>query len=154
MKHSLLLIVLLFASFGLYGQTLSVNKTDNSNENYQVSDVNKIMFDDTNMIVKFNDGTSANIPIATIRSLIIDKSTGLKKTIYSSVYVYPNPASTFIQFKNLDESYQTVQVLSLDGRVLLQKSICSTDNIVDIHSLRKGIYLIKINGAAVKLIKE
>jgi hypothetical protein len=61
------------------------------------------------------------------------------------VSIYPNPASTFItvEVSNL-EANVLVEVLSIDGRVLLQRDQISASEKIDINMLSNGTYFIRL----------
>jgi len=72
--------------------------------------------------------------------------------------VYPNPASDRV-FINYNERQDIkIQIYNVIGGCLQQRELCSGTNEIDISSLMKGIYVIKLTGAnwtgQKKLIKE
>jgi len=62
---------------------------------------------------------------------------------WEQVSIYPNPTSEdFLNIKfNTDAK---VEVFSIFGKKLIQTTINSSDTSVDISSLSKGIYIVKI----------
>lgn len=69
----------------------------------------------------------------------------------------PNPASDVVYLAALD-GYRRVQVLDISGRVLLQQTIRSSNEQLDIRGLSKGIYTVQITGNServlLRLIKQ
>ncbi|WP_366185731.1 leucine-rich repeat protein [Flavobacterium ovatum] len=63
----------------------------------------------------------------------------------NSVSIYPNPVQNelFVSSKNIDKT--TVQVIDINGNVVIQKTLSSSVNSVDTSILVKGMYLIKLN---------
>lgn len=71
---------------------------------------------------------------------------GLDEHNNPKVHIYPNPTSDFIFIENIDP--QQVVIYSLEGKMI--KSAGNT-NIVDVRDLKKGMYLINIDGIVKKL---
>ena len=55
--------------------------------------------------------------------------------------VFPNPSSGIIYVKS---DFSNLQVISLDGKILVQKPISKTYEKLDLGSLAKGIYLVRV----------
>lgn len=81
----------------------------------------------------FNKFTSSNYSILNIDSLSIDK-----------ISIYPNPAENQIQLSNIEGFYVEVRIYNLLGKQVFYQSQISNESI-DISSLSKGIYLLKMN---------
>ena len=77
------------------------------------------------------------------------------------VSIYPNPVQQYINFTTLN-GYEimgkTVNVFNQSGILLLSKTMNSTNDKIDVSSLRQGIYVVKIgdnsNKKVLKLIKN
>jgi hypothetical protein len=62
--------------------------------------------------------------------------------------VYPNPASNkvFVDLQNFDSKYVTLEVVSMDGRVLQHHTIAANSvSEIDIQSLPSGMFMLKIS---------
>ncbi len=79
---------------------------------------------------------------------------GLNKDIQNSFSINPNPASTHIAISIIDPSVHNVSIFSIEGRELINQEINSLKVNIDISSLSRGVYIIKIdnNTFAQKLI--
>ncbi len=92
---------------------------------------------------------SGNIIISDINSgffLVRDETLGINDISNNSFSIYPNPAKTTLNIKSVNEPITNLQLYNVLGQQLLNKDF--TDNIeqiVDISTLSKGMYLIKIN---------
>lgn len=64
---------------------------------------------------------------------------------------YPNPASSVIHFNNLTENVE-VTIYDSQGKVLIEKNV--SDNMLDISSLPKGSYFIKLSDNETTVIKK
>lgn len=67
-------------------------------------------------------------------------------------YIHPNPTSDSFSIANL-EGVHTITMYSVNGKVVLQQNITS-DDVVHISHLPKGIYLIKLDGRVYKVVKQ
>ena len=86
---------------------------------------------------------------------VIGDVTGLSgnSIIKNDLYIYPNPTTNFIYFKESDTNY-TFKILTLNGKFILSGK---TAYMVDVSALNNGIYLIEIVGdkpRKVKFIKQ
>ncbi|HAA16494.1 MAG TPA: hypothetical protein DCE41_34215 [Cytophagales bacterium] len=90
----------------------------------------------------------------TVTDLDDDVTVGLPET--DAFQVYPNPATHAITFQG-DFLAATARVLSLDGKLLLEKAL-NGETTMDIRSLQPGIYLLQVEGEGLslerKLIKQ
>ncbi len=60
----------------------------------------------------------------------------------TGITVYPNPATSQISFDGLTDQKTLILISDLQGKVLLKKSLDSSNNTLDINFLETGIYLI------------
>lgn len=75
---------------------------------------------------------------------------GMDNPELNSIEVYPNPFSSKLEIKNLSEG-TVVFIQDCTGRVIFKgKEIRQSD----FSSLSKGLYILKVKGQTVKLIKE
>ncbi|MCW3160877.1 reprolysin-like metallopeptidase [Chryseobacterium oryctis] len=96
-------------------------------------------------------GSVMDLPVKiTSNSLSTNETTPSK----SEISLYPNPADTFVEIKNLKGSAD-YKIYSADGRLVLNGK---TEGRIDVQSLVKGVYVITIvNGEktlSTKLIKK
>jgi hypothetical protein len=68
----------------------------------------------------------------------------VKPRFISQYKVYPNPAERILQVTSRDENQMNLAIYNMLGKEMLRKSIMN-EEIVDISSLPKGLYLVKIN---------
>ncbi len=81
-----------------------------------------------------------------------------KSGIQINVKLYPNPATDRITIDNAENQNLNISVYTIVGDFVLQKVLTNNKNIIDISSLSKGIYIIRLtntNGTMLqKLIIE
>ena len=61
--------------------------------------------------------------------------------------VYPNPASLFvnIEFDNLPETGTTIEIIDVNGKSLIKKTLESRTNTIEINQLSTGMYILRVN---------
>lgn len=69
-----------------------------------------------------------------------------------TIDIYPNPTSAYFSVKGIQQKTK-IEVVDMAGKVVLATSI-TNGSPINIERLSKGVYLIKINGQILKLIKQ
>jgi uncharacterized protein (TIGR02145 family) len=74
------------------------------------------------------------------------------------IMIYPNPVEDRIYINYCRNPKIEVKIFNLPGKCILQKTLNECVSDIDIHSLRKGLYIIEINGdhetVRLKMIKN
>ena len=155
-------IYILFAviiCFGAKAQTMYVRPIAGSQTTYPVADIQKLTFDNGNMLVTNITGASGTFALSSLRyvsftDFALGTTTPIEKNKF---YAYPNPASHLltISCSNLMQGVSQIEILSLEGRLLMQqKPVDESALQVDISALPQGMYLCKIsNGNQQQIIK-
>lgn len=130
---------------------------NNANDDYLVKAVNLSQYDGQTIKIRFRAirGTSWDADIA-IDNISIKEQTILEPTNSNrfNVKVYPNPVSgetLYILPENTNQAL-TYSVLNTMGQHLMQGII--TNNNININSLSKGTYLLKVNNGTSTVIKK
>jgi hypothetical protein len=89
---------------------------------------------------------------ATVGISTFSQSDALDNLNGAKLSVYPNPASSQICVKGLTES-QVLTIYSLTGLKLHSQEV-SNGTFVDVSNLVSGVYLVKVGGRELKLIKK
>ncbi len=104
------------------------------------TDIGLAYFGDAPDMGCFEFGDSANINIE-----ISDKN----------ISIYPNPVSNLITVKGDNIKVESIEILDLNGKLVLRKNMAQT---IDISSIASGVYFVKINTEnstfAKKIIKK
>ena len=155
-----IVIFLLFAGLisGISAQnSLIVKQTNGTLKGTALTSLSKITFSSGNMLVRKTDATTDSYVLSDVSRITFGFFSGINEISSNSAQfsVYPNPATSFIQLKNLPEtSAYNISIFSLDGSRLIQKYLTSTSEIIDISILKKGMYLLSVNGSTLKFIKQ
>lgn len=161
MKRKLIFTAILFFYMGIsivHGQSpsnLQLVLTDGTQQATPLSSIKKITFTGTTMILNYSDGTQGSFASSGIQKLLFSSATATQ-TVPDNVKrisVYPNPATDYIKLKNISEGTNTVVIYRLDGAVLLTALINNAAEQLNITTLAKGFYLLKVNNQALKFMK-
>lgn len=126
---------------------------NNSQSNSSFQDVSKFYFSNDNLVID-QHGIETNIPLSTIRRLELEAITtgDVASWDENTVLIYPNPTSDHLYFSAPQQRDVLVTIYSLSGQ-LLHRAMVNTSESVDVSSLSKGIYVIKIDEQTYKFTK-
>lgn len=78
--------------------------------------------------------------------------------ISSSFQIYPNPTSSIVNIKTTNENIQSIQLLDIQGRVVVSQIINTSICQIDLSNYQKGTYFLKLTTTnerkVVKVIKN
>jgi len=60
------------------------------------------------------------------------------------IIIYPNPTSEFINIVNANSQIERVEIIDIQGRIMIIQSIGGNQANINISNLNSGIYIIKI----------
>ena len=101
------------------------------------------------------NGVETSIPTNTVRRLelaAISTFNDISEWDEDAIFVYPNPTSDKLFFSCKDHHEVTVSVYSMNGQ-LLQSEQMNTSESLNVSSLAKGMYIIRINNQNYKFSK-
>lgn len=81
---------------------------------------------------------------------------GISENNIAGIRVYPNPAheKLIIDLPSTAPSEFIIEFYSIDGRKILEQRISSITNVIDISGTPAGLYILKIKGDHVMLVKQ
>jgi hypothetical protein len=97
------------------------------------------------MRVRSSGGYDIYLARLTERDLGVESSRGADAPI-----IYPNPATDIIRLRNVDPGAR-VEISAIDGRSIAAMEYRGQ---IDVRDLAAGIYIVKVGGAAYRLIKR
>ena len=154
-----LCLLLLLACSMMQAQTMYVRPVLGSQTSYPVADIQKLTFDNGNMLVTNNIGASGSFALSGLRYVSFtdfNLATTNPELATNKFYAYPNPANHILNISgsNTIQRVDNIQILSLEGRLLLQQKPANDSLQVDISALPQGMYLCKItNGNQQQTLK-
>jgi len=158
LKISLLTIFLYLLAVGItevHAQTnLTVKFKDGTQKISSINSVGKLTVSDQNLVIKLTDGTASTYLLTAIQKIIFDNSTEVNNIAnQKELLLYPNPATDFILLKNAVEGQSNITIYSMDGALLASTNIYDPNQQIDISSLPKGLYILKVNNQVLKFSK-
>jgi hypothetical protein len=159
-KYIITTVLFLFIGISIANGQLTnhlvVVMKDGTQQNTSLTALRKITVSEINTILNYNNGVQAAFADLVIRKFVFSSTTTASETVLDdskSISIYPNPASNYIQLKNLPSDTFTLVIYRPDGSMVLSTQLNSATTTVDISTLAKGFYLLKVNNQAIKLMK-
>lgn len=127
---------------------------------YDISKISTLDFhkQDGNVDIKFKDNTQLSVALESME--VIDFSKNVSTEVASNfssnaeLRLYPNPVETQLNISGVSDNSQ-LTIISSEGRRILSQKSEGNETSIDVSSLSKGIYFLKVsNGQAVKFIKK
>lgn len=150
MKKLLLLTAIALGLNTIQAQTMYVRPMVGSQTAYPVNNIQKLTFDNGNLIVTNTTGPSGTFALADNRYInFTDLTLGTNSSVVteSKFYVYPNPSSQWLNISSSNTLHRVsqIEILSLEGRLLMQqKPANESATQVNISALPQGMYLCRI----------
>lgn len=157
MKTLLLTCMLLLALVPMYSQSNSMvlKLADGSTQTTALSSIRKITFSGSSMILNMTAGTTQSVDESLISLILFSDLTSAINEVAAAgslLQVYPNPAQDYIRVTNTGNG-QTYTLYSAEGRVLTTGTLASADAQIDVSTLSKGLYVIRISNSSLKFMK-
>lgn len=162
MKNIYICLTFLFFGLGwineLDAQYLIVKFQDGTEETSEISLLQNLSFPDNLLKVNYYSGLTDSYELSSVRTIYFQSfTTGTEDYTLDNnqeVSVHPNPATDKIYIKNAPEAAFTVAIYRIDGALIFQQQIYSSNQSIDISSLTNGLYLLRIDNQALKFIKQ
>ena len=162
MKRGIILafLLLLFSVCCIRSNAQSlVIKMKNGTESSEALEIlQKFSFLDNNMLVEKSGGTNDLFTISEIQTIRFNNvPVGIDKNSISKndqgIVLYPNPANQVIYLKNLPENGTQIQIYRIDGILIYNIAVESTEQSINIDNLNEGLYLLRVNNEVIKFKK-
>lgn len=153
-KHLFLILTVVFTHTvsSSHAQTMNILLTNGNSQNYSITSSSKIYFSSSNLV--FNN-VSSSTPIDQIRKITFTTASKVENVNTNGIQLTlsPNPAKDYIVLSNAPEGKNTISIYSMTGATMLITSLHSSSSTVDISTLPKGMYVVKIQTLTAKFIK-
>lgn len=83
------------------------------------------------------DGTSKLSPVVSVTSNCTN----------NVIAIYPNPVNDILYIEGL-QNYQSIEVIDISGRIVQQQKVSAGTSSINVHSLSKGNYILKLKSNA------
>lgn len=136
--------------------SLTFHQTEGNDQTVALSEIGKITFSDGNMILSDKTGAITTYLISDIENITFEATKTPASDIKSEVVsgelsIYPNPTSDIIYLKGL-ETLSQITIYTVEGRAVMNSQVLPDENI-NIASLPKGLYLLRVNNKTTKFNK-
>ena len=150
---------------GLHAQTMYVKESNGTQTAYTLSNVKKMTFSSGNVVVQKTDNSNNVYALSDLRYLnftdlstsIVEQTVPLKST---NLIAYPNPVNDFltIDFSGFTDE-GTISILTLEGKLLLEQNNKGATSLkINLSHLPGGVYICLFSNTtevkAVKIIKQ
>ncbi len=161
MKRYIILItlILLPGAFILKasGQNLVIVYRDGAETVKPLEHIRKCTFKDNNLLLNFPDGNTEFYSLPAIRKILFSASTTAARQFSQleksgTVSVFPNPLGSSLFYRNVPEG-SVIKLFRVDGTVIFSTVAPSHEGTLMTGTLPGGIYILKVNNQAFKLIK-
>ena len=155
-------VLSLFFLFGIavmnvhsQSNALILEKTDGTTQSIAFAKLKKITFSGTNLLLNYQSDPNESVSLLTIRKMIFGTYTAVNRITVdnTALVVYPNPSTDFICVKNRTVEKSKVVIYSISGAQVLCVNSYSGDDKIDVRSLRRGMYILKLDNQAFKFTK-
>lgn len=165
MKKFCFLLGFVFSISVLVSQSIYFNYSDGTSNNYNLTDVRKINFNNDVMQLHLNDGSTYNWNVSTIKYYEYSQNTGIEQILdfvnFHDVKVYPNPLNNLLNVSyNLPILGKVLlEIYDYTGKLLIRKDMGSLNkgNHIDqlnTTKLSSGIYVLTIKGEQSSISKK
>ena len=159
MKTHILLLFLLISFLQVHAQDtyLNVVSTDGTESQVSLTDIRNLTFSNAdNFYVNLLTGVSDSFQYTSVRKLVFTTTSGLHEEVDAKnlISIYPNPAKSFINLKNLDGKEMNVVIYSVAGIQVANLKNVSEGQSIDVSFLPNGVYFVKVNNQTFKLLKR
>ncbi|MBR5028744.1 MAG: T9SS type A sorting domain-containing protein [Bacteroidales bacterium] len=154
-KLSLTLVLsLLIPVFSQAQTSLTVRFTDGTSQNYVIPTSGGIYFDGDSIMHLQTVSGQVSHRVDEVRGVVFPNSNSISDATIETgqIVLYPNPSKDYITIDGGDEGIQQITVFSANGVAVIQGAFRKGEKI-DVSSLKRGMYIVKINGNALKMYK-
>ena len=158
------MFLLAFGLSTLNAQTMYVNESNGTQTPYSLSNIEKLYFYSGSLIVKKTDNSNNNYYLNDLQKLCFEEVYNTIETEdrqIINIKIYPNPVNDILTVELPEIIGQTgvIRILNLSGEVLKIRKITNATTIqVDLSDLAQGIYFCNYNNEiefkTIKIIKE
>lgn len=134
---------------------LVLNFNDGTTQSSALSALSKITFSGSSIVLNYTDGSKGTFEESLIQKMVFSSITAVEDVFSTStgLTVYPSPATDYIRIANLPEGETAYTIYSLDGAMVASSILGNAAEQINVSTLNKGFYVIKLNNHAVKFMK-
>ena len=143
----------LFAPFcGAQTTIVDIHLNGGGTQSFEIADNGKLYFQNDYLFIEDGLNLPYSLPVSSIQKMNFSYIAGIQEIEAAGYKIYPNPASSYLKILSQDTDLNHYQIFSSDGRIVLE-GVSRNEESVDIHTLSKGLYIIKVNDKTFKITK-
>lgn len=150
-KYLLALAAFLVMSANVDGQSIVINENEGSPVEISVDGLRSITFDEGRMVATYNDGTTESYVMSEISRLDFEESSGVRMVSLMEGRVSYSASTGLLVVGNAEGS--SLSVMDLGGTVVMEQELESPVETVDLSSLQKGVYLLRLDSKTIKIVR-
>lgn len=118
--------------------------------------LSKMTFSADHLLLEYADKRTEEIGILTMKELSFASVTGVEDFSFDdrAVFLYPNPAVNHIVLENLSVGKNTIEIYSVAGDQVLSVRSSGGSQTLDVSTLSKGLYVLKVKGQILRFMKR
>lgn len=145
------LLIFLSASVAVMGQDLVVTDEDDNEVEVDLKGLVDISYKDSTLVASYSDGQNESYQVAEISGIGMSSASGDDRVSAMDGKVVYVPSSAIVIVANSVD--KRLLVYNLGGTQVIDRKIESQIETVNIDSLGKGVYLLKLDGKTIKIVR-
>ena len=101
---------------------------------------------------------SITVAGASVEEDVLFVHVGVNSELLSNIRIYPNPTNGILKFDFAGEHVQTIKILDLTGKIILEKANVNQTETIDLSNLVNGLYVVLFQAdkesVSIKIIKQ
>ena len=157
-----MILFFMFSLINTRGQELYVTEKKNNQDVYNFNELNKLSFSAGNIFVSLTDNSSENYALSDLRCLsFTDLGIGTnsisQKTTGNTIELFPNPVKDILHVKltGSENKKTKLEIFSVDGKKVYSRELNPNlkTHQISLPVFTKGVYVCKIKNRTIKFIK-
>jgi hypothetical protein len=140
------------------GQSLVLQAKDGTESTTLLGQFQNLTFTSTDVSLKTISGSSSSFALSTIRKIYFNGvATAINEIPINenkqSITISPNPVEELVNLGNVPVGTYDAYIYQLDGSIVGQAEVSSTNPSINVSGLHGGIYILRMNKQTIKFIK-
>ncbi len=157
-KIAIIAVFTCISASGLNAQDLGVDMKDGSKRVKELNTVRSISFEKGEISINFLDNQKEVYNISDVQKIVFENVTSVEeeRTIpveISNVNLYPNPVEDYVSFENLPEGNYQIIIYDAFGTAVKSFDRNEASSPIDMSELSSGMYYILIDSTMKKMVK-
>ena len=144
--------IVMAASGSVPAQSLVISDSDNDEKvELEVAGLVDLSASDSTITVRYSDGRNESYQVESIGKLDFTDATGVDMVSAMDGRIAYSGSTGLLIVANAEEKH--LFIYNLGGSQVLERIISSQLETIDLSSLAKGVYLLKLDGKTIKIVR-